>query len=350
MQISKSVFGRLADRQPVYLFTLQNDNGVEIKILNYGAIITSVTTPDKKGEKANIVCGFDKLEDYLNEVYLSSYPYFGCIIGRVGNRIKNGRFTLNGKTYQLAVNNGPNHLHGGITGFDRRLWQGEAMVEEEKVGILFSYFSPDGEEYYPGNLNVSCLYSLNNNNELAIDYFAHTDQTTIINLTNHTYFNLTGGKSDILDHELTICADRITEAADLIPTGRIIPVKGTPYDFTVFKKVRKDLTALEQGYDINYVLDNEEDNLVYAACLKESTTGRQVEVFTTQPGMQLYTGYWIPELEINGKKLFGKYSGLALETQHYPDSVNQPSFPPIVLEPGEKYQQSTVYRFGIAEE
>ncbi len=350
MKISKSVFGRLADGQPVYLYALQNDNGVEVRIINYGAIITGIITPDKNGNPENIVCGFEKLEDYLNEKYLSGYPYFGCIIGRVGNRIKNGRFTLNGVEYQLAVNNGPNHLHGGLTGFDRRLWQGEAMVEEEKVGILFSYFSPDGEENYPGNLNVSCLYSLNNDNELAIDYFAHTDKTTIINLTNHTYFNLTGGKRNILDHELTICATQMTESVDLIPTGKIIPVEGTPYDFTAFKKVSQDLARLEEGYDNNYVLDNEDDDLVYAACLKENSTGRQVEVFTTQPGIQLYTGYWIPELEIRGKKLFGSYSGLALETQHYPDSINQPSFPSIALEPGEKYMQSTVYRFGLQED
>ncbi len=350
MKISKSVFGRLTGGEAVYLYALQNDNGIEVKIINYGAIITSITTPDKNGNLENIVCGFDKLDDYLHEQYLSNYPYFGCILGRVGNRISKGSFLLNGVRYQLAINNGPNHLHGGLTGFDRRLWQGEALVEEEKVGILFSYFSPDGEEYYPGNLNVSCLYSLNNNNELSIDYFATTDQTTLVNLSNHTYFNLTGGKEKIPDHELSICSTHITESVDLIPTGNIIPVKGTPYDFTAFKRISQDLTSLEQGYDLNYVLDNEEEELAYAACLKENKTGRQVEVFTTQPGIQLYTGYWIPELEINGKKKFGSYSGVALETQHYPDSVNQPSFPSIILEPGEKYQQSTVYRFGLQED
>ncbi len=349
MKISKTLFGRLTDGQAVYLYTLQNDNGMEINIMNYGATITSIVAPDRNGHLDNVVCGFGKLEDYLNEAYLSGYPYFGCIVGRVGNRIRDGRFTLGGKEIQLAVNNGPNHLHGGITGFDKRLWHGEGMVEEEKVGVLFSYFSPDMEENYPGNLNVSCLYSLNNDNELAIDYFGTTDQTTLINLTNHTYFNLTGGKEKILDHELALCANAMTEAVDLIPTGRIIPVDGTPYDFTQFKKLGRDLAGLKEGYDLNFVLDNEDGNLVYAGCLRESGSGRQVEVFTTQPGIQLYTGYWIPELEIDGEKKFGSYSGVALETQHYPDSVNQPSFPSIILEPGEKYMQTTVYRFGITE-
>lgn len=347
MKISKSLFGRLSDNQAVFIYTLENDNGVEVNILNYGAIITSIITPDKSGKRENIVCGFERLEDYLSEAYLSACPYFGCIIGRVGNRIRNGKFTLEGKEYQLAVNNGPNHLHGGVTGFDKRLWRGEAMVEEEKAGILFSYFSPDMEENYPGNLEVSCLYTLNNNNELSIDYFGTTDQTTLINLTNHTYFNLTGGREKILDHELALCANQITEAVDLIPTGRLLPVEETPYDFTQFKALGRDLAELPEGYDLNFVLDNEDGELVYAGCLRENNSGRQVEVFTTQPGIQLYTGYWIPELEINGERKFGRYSGVALETQHYPDSVNHPSFPPIVLEAGEKYMQTTVYRFGI---
>ena len=346
MKISKSLFGRLSDNQAVFKYTLENDNGVEVNILNYGAIITSIIAPDKAGKRENIVCGFDRLEDYLSGAYLSGYPYFGCIIGRVGNRISKGKITLEGKEYQLALNNGPNHLHGGITGFDKRMWRGEAMVEEEKVGILFSYFSPDMEENYPGNLNVSCLYTLNNNNELSIDYFGTTDQTTLINLTNHTYFNLTGGREKILDHELALNASQITEAVDLIPTGRLLPVDETPYDFTQFKPLGRDLAELPEGYDLNFVLDNEDGELVYAGCLRENSSGRQVEVFTTQPGIQLYTGYWIPELEINGEKKFGRYSGVALETQHYPDSVNHPSFPPIVLQAGEKYMQTTVYRFG----
>ena len=224
------------------------------------------------------------------------------------------------------------------------------MVEdEEKVGILLSYFSPHMEENYPGNLNVSCLYSLNNDNELTIDYFGTSDQKTIINLTNHSYFNLTGGKTNILSHELMLASSKFTESVDLIPTGEIVSVLGTVFDFTSFKTLEKDIASLETGYDNNYVLDNDEDEMAFAACLRENTTGRQVEVFTTQPGIQLYTGYWIPELTIDGRKRFGSYSGVALETQHYPDSINQPSFQSIILEPGEKYQQHTVYRFGLAE-
>jgi aldose 1-epimerase len=347
MKVSKSVFGKMPDGKVVFLYTLHNDNGIEVGIINYGAVITSIHTPDKNGHFENIVCGFNKMEHYLSEEYQSGYPYFGCICGRIANRIKDGKFKLENKEFQLAVNNGPNHLHGGKTGFDRRYWQGQAMVEEEKVGVLFSYFSPDGEENYPGNLNVSCLYSLNNENELMIDYFANTDQETIINLTNHTYFNLTGGKGNILDHGLSIAASTITEAVDMIPTGRIIPITDTLYDFMEFKCIGQDIAELEYGYDLNYVLDNDEEDLVYAACLKECTSGRQVEVFTTQPGIQLYTGFWIPDMMIDGKKLFGKFSGIALETQHYPDAINHPQFPPVILEPGEKYQQSTVYRFGL---
>jgi len=326
MRISKSVFGKLNDGKPVYLYTLHNDNGIEVSITNYGGIITSVIAPDKNGIPDNIVLGFSKLDHYLDQKYLSGYPYFAGIIGRVANRIKNGKFTLEGVDYELAINNGPNHLHGGITGFDRRIWQAEALVEEEKVALILSYFSPHGEENYPGNLNVTCLLTLNNNNELSIDYFANTDQTTIVNLTNHTYFNLTGGRESILDHELSIAARHYTEAVDLIPTGKILPVKGTPYDFTAFRTIRKEMDALPEGYDLNYVLDNEDGELLYAGCLRERSSGRQVEVFTNQPGIQLYTGYWIPELEVNGQICFGKYSGVALETQHYPDSIHHPSF------------------------
>ncbi len=332
-----------------YLFTLQNDNGAEVRITNYGAIVTSVRVRDRNGNTDNIVCGFDQLGHYLDPRYLGNYPYFGAIIGRVANRIQNGRFNLNGIPYQLAVNNGPNHLHGGNTGYDRRLWHAEMMEEEDKVGLLLSYFSPHLEENYPGNLEISCLYLLNNQNELSVDYFGTTDQTTLINLTNHTYFNLTGGKENILNHELVITAGHITESVDLIPTGKIIPVKGTPYDFTSGKRIGRDIGSLENGYDLNYVLDNDDEDLVYAASLREYGSGRQVEVFTTQPGIQLYSGYWIPELEIDGVTRFGKYSGVALETQHFPDTPNQPGFPPIVLGPGEKYQQCTVFRFGLTD-
>jgi aldose 1-epimerase len=344
MEITTSKFGNLPDGNEAYLITLNNDKGISVSVTNYGAIITSVISPDKHGNFENIVCGFDHLDHYLDEKYLASYPYFGAICGRVANRIAKGKFKLEGVEYQMAVNNGPNHLHGGLSGFDKRLWKFETMQSEEKIGVLLTCTSPDGEENYPGNLEVSCLYSLNNNNELVIDYHANTDKTTIVNLTNHSYFNLTGGNENILGHELLIPATTYTELDDMIPTGRILPVPGTPFDFQKFKLIGKEIDQLENGYDLNYVLGNPMGNLVFAGCLREKSTGRQVEVYTTQPGIQLYTGYWIPELEINGKKKFGSYSGVALETQHYPDSINHPDFPTVILKPGEQYYEQTVYK------
>ncbi len=347
MKITKSLFGKTNEGQSVDLYTLTNDNQVEVKITNYGAIITSITTPDKNGGLTNIACGFEKLENYLSAEYLGGYPYFGCVCGRVCNRIGEGKFTLEGKNYSLAINNGPNHLHGGLIGFDRKLWLAEMIESAENVGVKLSYLSPDQEEGYPGNLQVSCTYTLNNDNELSLEYAAETDQTTIVNLTNHTYFNLTGGKEQILNHELMLSAETFTDSVDMIPTGKIVRVEGTPFDFRNPKKLSKDIAALETGYDLNFVLDNPAGQLVYAGYLCEETSGRKVEVSTTQPGIQLYTGYWIPELTIDGQKKFGSYMGVALETQHYPDSVNKPQFPTVILKPGEKLQEKTIYKFGL---
>lgn len=346
MKITKSIFGKTNEGVEVDLFTLTNNNRVKIQITNYGAIITSIVTPDNKGELANIACGFEKLENYLSAEYLGSYPYFGCICGRCCNRIAKGKFTLEGKNYSLAVNNGPNHLHGGLVGYDRRLWSAEMIEKSERVGVKLSYLSPDMEEGYPGNASITCTYTLNNNNELTIEYTAETDQTTIVNLTNHTYFNLTGGKDQILNHELKLPAKSYSESFGNIPTGKILSVTGTPFDFLTKKKLGQDIDGLEDGYDLNFVLDNEEGELVHAASLSEETSGRMVEVYTTQPGIQLYTGYWIPELILDGKKKFGRYSGVALETQHFPDSINKPQFPPVTLKPGQKFYEKTVYTFG----
>ena len=346
MKITKSLFGKTNEGIEVDLFTLTNENQVTVKITNYGAIITSIETPDKNGAITNIACGFEKLENYLSTEYLGSYPYFGCVCGRCCNRIANGKFTLEGQNYSLAVNNGPNHLHGGLVGYDRRLWFAEIVEENNKVGVKLSLFSPDMEEGYPGNVKISCTYTLNNNNELTIEYGAETDQTTVVNLTNHTYFNLTGGKGQILDHELELPAKTFTLNIDSIPTGEILPVAGTPNDFLIKKKISKDIATLETGYDLNFVLDNPDGKLVYAGSLSEEASGRKVEVFTTQPGIQLYTGYWIPELTIDEQKKFGSYSGLALETQHYPDSINKPHFPPVTLAPGQKFYEKTIYKFG----
>lgn len=345
MNVQTTLFGTLPDGREVTLFTLSNNNGINVKIINYGGIITAIEVPGKNGKVENIVCGFTTLDGYLNESYLENYPYFGAIIGRCANRIAKGHLEVGGKSYPLAVNNGPNHLHGGVIGFDKRLWDGEAIKKEDVAGIKLSYNSPHLEEKYPGNLTVSCTYTLNNNNELGIEYEATTDESTIVNLTNHTYFNLTAGRDNILNHELKLATDRMTEMSNQIPTGSIIPTKDSPFDFGEFKTFTKDLKNLPTGYDDNFVLDNETKELKYAGTLRENTSGRAVDVLTTQPGMQIYTGYWIPELDIEGEQKFGSYSGVALETQHHPDSVHHPHFPTVLLQPGETYQEKTVYKF-----
>ncbi len=347
MKLSYKTFGMLPNGEKAELFILENSNQVKVKITNYGAIITSIESPDKNGELTSVVCGFDNFEDYISEQYLGSYPYFGSIIGRFGNRIANGKCLIEGKEFTGAINNGPNHLHGGLEGFDKKLWQAETFESDEEVGVRLSYTSPDGEEGYPGNLDVVCIYSLNKENELSIKYEATTDKTTLINLTNHSYFNLTGGKEDIKNHDLVMTAKSLTEAIDAIPTGKIIPVAGTEFDFSTKKKLGVGIETLENGYDNNYVLDNDDYKLIYVGTLSEENSGRSMEVLTTQPGMQLYTGFWNPELIINGEKKFGSYSGVAMETQHYPDSPNKSNFPSTELKPNEKYNHQTIYKFGL---
>ncbi len=345
MSVQTASFGKLPDGRETQLYILKNDNGVTVKITNYGGIITSIEMPDKQGKQENVVCGFDNLETYLSKEYLEKYPYFGAIIGRFGNRIARGHLEIGGKSYPLAINNGPNHLHGGEIGFDKRLWEAEIVEQQDAAGIKLSYHSPHLEEKYPGNLDVSCTYLLNNNNELIIEYTATTDELTVVNLTNHTYFNLTGGRENILQHELKLNSDKMTEMIRQIPTGEIVSTALSPLDFSDFKSFAKDLDELTTGYDDNFVLDNEKGELIHAGTLREKKSGRQVEVYTTQPGLQLYTGYWIPELIIEGEKKLGPYSGVALETQHYPDSVNHPNFPTTLLQPGETYKEKTIYKF-----
>jgi aldose 1-epimerase len=345
MNVQTATFGKLSDGREAKLYTFTNSNGLSIKITNYGGIITCIEMPDKDGKNENVVCGFNDLESYLSEEYLANYPYFGAIIGRFGNRIARGNLEIGGKSYPLAINNGPNHLHGGVTGFDKRLWNAAVIEKEDAAGISLTYHSPHLEEKYPGNLDVICMYMLNNKNELIIEYTATTDELTVVNLTNHTYFNLTGGRKNILDHELKLASVKMTEMSDQIPTGSIVSTADTPYDFSEFKKIMRDMKDIPGGYDDNYVLDNENGALIYAGTLREPESGRQVEVYTTQPGMQLYTGYWIPELVINGEKKFGRFSGVALETQHYPDSVHHPNFPSTLLQPGETYNEKTIYKF-----
>lgn len=344
MDIKTTTFGNLKDGREVKLFILSNDS-TKIKITNYGSIITSIEMPDKNETVENIVCGFDNLETYIGDDYLGSYPYFGAIIGRFGNRIANGDLVIDGVDYKMAINNGPNHLHGGLNGFDKKLWDAEIFEEAGKVGVKLSYLSADGEENYPGNLKVICIYTLDSENNFGIEYLAETDKTSVVNLTNHTYFNLTGGIENILNHELELTATKMTEMVEQIPTGKIIPVAGTAFDFTTSKKIIRDMDNLPTGYDDNYVLDNENGELKYIGCLAETDSGRKIEVRTTQPGMQVYTGYWNPELIIDGVKKFGSYSGIALETQHYPDSVHHNNFPTTLLKPDEIYNEKTVYKF-----
>jgi len=343
MSIEKAVFGKLESGEDVTLFTVRNQSGLVLKMMDYGAIIVSMETPDKGGNLANITLSFPSLEGYLPR-----HPYYGATIGRFGNRIANARFSLDGKDYELAANNGPNHLHGGSVGFDRVLWDAEEVVSEEGQGIQFSYLSPAGEEGYPGNLKVGVLYFLSNSNELKIEFKATTDQATPVNLTNHTYWNLAGaGSGKILDHVAEVQADKFLEVDDtLIPTGTLLPVIGTPLDFTSPAAIGArihDIEADPVGYDHCYSLRSQDGSLALAARVEEPTSGRVMEVYTTQPGMQLYTGNFLDGSEATGG--FGQYEAFCLETQHFPDAPNQPSFKSAILRPGETFHQTTVHKF-----
>jgi aldose 1-epimerase len=347
MEVKREFFGRLADGTEVETFILTNSHGLEIKVMNYGATLLSLRIPDRNGKFADVVLGHRNLENYLKR---ETNPYFGSTIGRYANRIKRGKFYLDGKEYNLTINDGKNHLHGGTNGFDRKVWKAEPFKEEKAVGVKFSYFSKDGEEGYPGNLSCSVTYRLTEDNELILNYFAITDKPTHVNLTNHAYFNLKGeGNATILDHELLINADYFTPVdEELIPTGEIKSVKGTPWDFTEPKPIGKDIGKVQGGYDHNFVLRKEEKPLRLAARLYEPKSGRMMEIFTTEPGIQFYSGNFL-DGSITGKsgKPYLKYGGLCLETQHFPDSPNHPDFPSTVLRPGEKYESMTIYKFSV---
>jgi aldose 1-epimerase len=350
MSIKKQAFGKTKDGKNVDLYTLTNTNGLNAKIMTYGGIVTSLQVPDRNGNFADIVLGCDSLDEYIK-----GSPYFGALIGRFGNRIAKGKFTLDGVEYTLATNNGPNHLHGGIKGFDKVVWDAKSMQTKEGPALKLTYRSRDGEEGYPGNLSCIVSYTLTNNNELKISYEAKTDKATVINLTHHSYFNLGGHNSgDILKHELIINADRFTPVdKDLIPTGEIKPVKGTPMDFTKPMAIGSRIKQVEGGYDHNYVLNSSPPScflkkaggLALAASVYESKSGRVMEVFTTEPGIQFYTGNFL-DGSVKGKgAVYNKHNGFCLEAQHFPDSPNRPNFPSVVLKPGEKYTQLTVYKF-----
>ncbi len=348
ISIKKQPFGTTRDGAEATLFTLTNRNGMQVKITDYGATVVAILVPDKYGTIEDVVLGFDEIGGYQSNAYLKDGPYFGAIVGRFGNRIAKGRFTLNGKEYQLATNNGPNHLHGGNKGFDKVMWQAEPLLSENAV--KFIYTSSDGEEGYPGNLHVVVTYSLTDSNELVIDYEAETDKLTPVNLTNHSYFNLAAGKAEnILNHELYLNADRYTVVDDtLIPTGDNREVAGTAMDFTTPKPIGAALNEVEGGYDHNFVLNISSEKMKLAAAVVEPESGRMLEVYTTQPGVQFYSGNFLDgSLTGKGNVKYVKHYGFCLETQHFPDSPNQPHFPNTILQPGEKYQESTVYRFSV---
>jgi aldose 1-epimerase len=344
MKITSGHFGVMPDGREVKLFTLNNCAGTEMKVINYGCIITNLNVPDRHGKVADVVLGHDALEGYLNRS-----RYFGALVGRYGNRIKRGTFALNGCEYHLPINNGKNHLHGGMKGFDKVVWD----AAEIAGGLCLTYRSWDGEEGYPGNLEAVVTYQLTDANELRIEYFATTDAATIVNLTNHSYFNL-AGEGTILDHELTIYADAFTPVDEtLIPTGELRPVRDTPMDFTSAIAIGAHLNDGDEqmrlaggGYDHNVVLRGAYDELRTVATLREPESGRTLEVITTEPGLQFYAGSWLDgSLVGKGNRPYRKYSGCCLETQHFPDSPNHPNFPSVVLKPGEEYRTTTIYRF-----
>ncbi|MFA6472599.1 MAG: aldose epimerase family protein [Candidatus Latescibacterota bacterium] len=351
-KIDVKPFGVTPDGIPVDLYTLENSRGVKATITNYGGIVVSLTTPDRQGKQTDVVLGFSTLEEYIQK----NSPYFGCIVGRYGNRIAGAKFTLEGKEYVLAKNAGENHLHGGIKGFNKMVWKAGEIQSKDGVCLSLSYLSPDGEEGYPGNLSVTVNYTLTEDNALKIDYFAATDKTTIVNLTNHSYFNLAGeGEGTILDHQLLIHGGAFTPMSTaFVPTGEIRSVKGTPHDFTrmtvIGARIDKDDEQLRigLGYDHNWVLDSRDGSLALAAKVVEPISGRTMEVLTTEPGVQFYSSNFL-DGTLRGKngKPYLKRGAICLETQHYPDSVHRPEFPSTILHPGEKYTQTTIYRFGV---
>jgi len=355
-------FGKLPDtkdkkgkavRGPIVTqYTLVNKNNVVVKCIEYGAIITEIRVPDKDGKLADVALGFDKLDDYLK-----GHPYFGANAGRCANRIAKGKFTLDGKEYTLATNNEPNHLHGGKEGFDKKYWKGEPFMGTTGPGVKFTYVSEDGEEGYPGRLSVTLSYTLTDNNELVVDYRATTDKTTVCNLAHHSYFNLAGHNSGtILDHEAEFAAKNYTPADDtLIPTGKIEPVAGTPFDFTKKKAIGKDLQKTggkPVGYDLNYVLGKgQTERPEFAARVTEPKSGRVLEVYTTEPGLQFYSGNFLDGTNVGkGGAVYKQYNGFCLEPQKFPDSVNKPEWKEKsnpVLKPGETYKHTTIYKFKI---
>lgn len=349
MKIERNHFGYTENAESVDLFTLTNNEDLQVQISNFGGTVVSILAPDRNRNFGQVALGFDNLQQYIDDS-----PYFGCLVGRYANRIGKGKFMLNGIEYSLAQNNGDNHLHGGLKGFDKAVWQAKELSGDNWVGLELTYQSQDGEENYPGKVDVRVVYTLNNENALQIDYFATCDQDTVVNLTNHTYFNL-AETGDILGHELFLNANRFTPVDDtLIPTGELRSVQGTPMDFStasiIGDRIDEDDDQLNfaGGYDHNWVINKSADSLILAATVYEPTSGRVLEAYTTQPGIQFYSGNFL-DGAVSGPngRVYHKHSGFCLETQHFPDSPNQPNFPSTILKPGNEYRQTTVYRFSF---
>jgi aldose 1-epimerase len=346
--ISKSEFGKLPDGTVIDAYTLHGGHGATVTIITYGALVTQLLVPDKSGKLGDVVLGFDKLESYVGD----PHPYFGATIGRYGNRIANGKFTLDGKEYHLYINNAPNSLHGGKVGFDRRVWQAAPSENAQGQSVRFTYVSSDGEEGYPGALTVNVTYTFTTSNQLQIKYSAETDKPTVLNLTNHSYFNLAGqGNGDVLQHVLQLNCDNYTPVdPTLIPTGEIKSVANTPLDFRKPTPIGAHIGEIKDigGYDHNFVVNGKMGTLRLAAKVDDPSTGRQMEVWTTEPGMQFYSAIHLdPSIVGKGGKPYQKYGALCLETQHYPDSPNHPKFPTTVLRPGQKFTSETIYKFSV---
>ncbi|MCC7043294.1 MAG: galactose mutarotase [Acidobacteria bacterium] len=346
--VERSTFGTLADGTAVERFTLSNADGVTVVLSSLGAAIHSIRTPDREGRAADVVLGFETLDQWV-----ANPPFFGVIVGRYANRIAGGRFSLDGATYTLATNNAPNHLHGGTRGFDKVVWRAEPLAEADGDAVRFTYVSADGEEGYPGTLTTSVVYTLTADNELRLDYTATTDKATVVNLSNHAYFNL-AGTGTVLDHELQINADRYTPVdATLIPTGELAPVAGTPFDFRQATAIGARITANHEqiriggGYDHNFVLNGTAGELRLAARALDPSSGRMLEVHTTEPGVQFYSGNFASPIAGRGGESYPRHAGFCLETQHFPDSPNQSSFPSTMLRPGQTFESTTVFRFGV---
>lgn len=351
-RVKEESFGKTADGREAKIYTLANRKGGEARLTEYGATLVSLKMPDRNGKSDDVVLGMNSLDEYTNAVYLKANPYFGAVAGRYANRIAKGEFLLDGKKYQLTTNNGANHLHGGKVGFDKVFWTGREVSAANGSAVEFTYRSKDGEEGYPGNLTAKVVYTLTDDNELKIEYTATTDKETLVNLTHHSYFNL-AGNGDVLKHKLQINADKFTPINnESIPLGELKPVENTPFDFRQAKEIGKDIESADEqikngkGYDHNFIVRGASGTMRSAAIVTEETSGRVMEVSTTEPGIQLYTGNFL-DGSLKGKNgaVYNFRSGFCLETQHYPDSPNHADYPPTVLKPGETYKTSTVYKF-----